>query len=659
LIPANGAPDLSIRTGRRGSENARFSIMRPFGRGAVIFVFGIGIVSGSAASARTIDAPFNRAGPPLVRSGPADEGRRELGLLLRPDALERIRGARAGEEVVLREFPLEAGVSPDLEIHRFELYPADAEIVEAGPGGTETRVPVPDAAFFEGQVAGEPDSRVFLSAFGGSVHGYVQRGDATFAIEPLGRWDQETPEHSVRKLTREEWAALARSWRCEAELRPPAPSREAMLSSAAVADTGQPFAATIAVDTDYELFRRFSSATAERNYVSNELAAVSAIYWRDLKTRIKVGFLRVWTTQADPWSATSPLASLFEVGDYWHAHGAGVSRSTVVFLSGKATGGGVAWISTVCGGDFWDSPDGHWGGGYAVVGNIEGSLSNFHHPAAGSDVWDIEAIAHEMGHNFGSEHTHCYSPPIDECYGGEPGCYSGPNVDPGSGVGTIMSYCHLFGWSEISLKFHSRCVTEQLRPTIVNASSLSPGCMAGGGFSDVPADQIFAAPIATIAAWGIIPGCTATTFCPSQIVTRADMAVFVERSLNVFVPPPNQPQIFSDVPPGAYAYDFIEDLSNRKITNGCGVSTYCPGGSVSRAQLAIFLLRVEHGSSYVPPAATGTVFADVPVNAFAAAWIEQLARESITRGCGSGNYCPNDVVARDQMAAFLVRILHL
>jgi len=80
---------------------------------------------------------------------------------------------------------------------------------------------------------------------------------------------------------------------------------------------------------------------------------------------------------------------------------------------------------------------------------------------------------------------------------------------------------------------------------------------------------------------------------------------------------------------------------------------------VTRAQMAMFLLRAEHGSAYAPPAATGTMFGDVPANAFAAAWIEQLARESITLGCGDGNYCPDQSVPRSQMALFLVRTFHL
>jgi hypothetical protein len=618
------------------------------------------ILFAASASARSIDAPLVRAGPALVPDRSAPDAGRVLGLLLRPDALESLRGARAGEEIVVRGFPLDTATSADLELRRFELYSPTAEIVESGAGGSENQVPVPDAAFFEGRVAGDPESRVFLSASGASVHGYVQRGEDTFAIAPEGGWDRETPGHFIRKLTREEWAALARSWRCDAELRPPSPSREALLSTATVTDTGQPFTATIAVDTDYELYHTTFSgnATAERNYVSNELAAVSAIYWRDLKTRLQVGFLRVWTVSSDPWAATDPLSSLFEVGDYWHAHNA-ASRSAVVFLSGKNTGGGVSWIGTICQGDFWDSNDGHWGGGYAVLGNIGGTITNFQHPAAGSDVWDIEAIAHELGHTFGSVHTHCYSPPIDECYGSEPGCYSGPNIDPGAGAGTIMSYCHLFGWSEISLKFHSRCITEQMRPTILNASVISPACMTGNLFADVPPSAFAASEIYTIAAWGITTGCAPGLFCPFDSVTRAQMAMFIERGLGIYVPPSGSPQIFSDVPPGAFAYDFIEDFSRRGLTNGCAPGLYCANDGVTRAQMAMFLLRAEHGAAYSPPAATGTMFSDVPADSFASAWIEQLGREGITKGCAPGLFCPNVVVPRNQMAQFLVRTFRL
>jgi hypothetical protein len=137
------------------------------------------------------------------------------------------------------------------------------------------------------------------------------------------------------------------------------------------------------------------------------------------------------------------------------------------------------------------------------------------------------------------------------------------------------------------------------------------------------------------------------------------MAAFIERGLGISYPPTGAVQVFGDVPPGAFAYDFIADFSKRGITAGCGNSDYCPVDGVTRAQMAVFLLRAEHGAAYAPPAATGKMFTDVPAGAFAAAWIEQLARESITAGCGSGKYCPDQAVPRSQMAVFLVRTFHL
>jgi hypothetical protein len=117
---------------------------------------------------------------------------------------------------------------------------------------------------------------------------------------------------------------------------------------------------------------------------------------------------------------------------------------------------------------------------------------------------------------------------------------------------------------------------------------------------------------------------------------------------------------FGDVPLGHWAGSWIEQLALEGITAGCGGGNYCPSSPVSRDQMAVFLLRAKHGSSYVPPAATG-VFQDVPTSYWAAAWIEQLALEGITSGCSvtPKNYCPTSPVLRDQMAVFLVRAFNL
>ncbi|MGE5413658.1 MAG: S-layer homology domain-containing protein [Syntrophomonadaceae bacterium] len=111
---------------------------------------------------------------------------------------------------------------------------------------------------------------------------------------------------------------------------------------------------------------------------------------------------------------------------------------------------------------------------------------------------------------------------------------------------------------------------------------------------------------------------------------------------------------FPDVPTSMNFYPFIENLFHNGITGGCAGGNYCPGNSVTRAQMAVFLLKSEHGASYVPPACTGT-FPDVTCPSLFADWIEQLATEGITGCCGGGNYCPDNSVTRRQMAVFLLK----
>ena len=180
---------------------------------------------------------------------------------------------------------------------------------------------------------------------------------------------------------------------------------------------------------------------------------------------------------------------------------------------------------------------------------------------------------------------------------------------------------------------------------------------------------------------------------------------------------------FPDVPTSNQFYAFIENLFHNGITGGCAGGDYCPDNSVTRAQMAVFLLKSKLGAA-VPPPATGTVFADVPASNPFAPWIEQLAgfadhrrlrrrqllpeqpghpgpdgglpaegrarldvrarrraagvfadvdlpvpirqldraasrTRDITGGCGGGNYCPNNPNTRGQMAVFLVKTFGL
>ena len=159
---------------------------------------------------------------------------------------------------------------------------------------------------------------------------------------------------------------------------------------------------------------------------------------------------------------------------------------------------------------------------------------------------------------------------------------------------------------------------------------------------------------------GITGGCSTSplSYCPTSPVTRAQMAIFLEKGIHgSSFSPANVAPTFTDTV-GHFAEDWIEALKTDGVTSGCGSGIYCPDASVTRAQMAVFLLKAKHGSAYAPPAASGR-FSDVPTTYWAAAWIEQLAAEGITSGCAAGVYCPENSVTRDQMAVFLVKAFGL
>jgi hypothetical protein len=111
---------------------------------------------------------------------------------------------------------------------------------------------------------------------------------------------------------------------------------------------------------------------------------------------------------------------------------------------------------------------------------------------------------------------------------------------------------------------------------------------------------------------------------------------------------------FADVPQADTFHDYIESVFRAGIAAGCGGGNYCPVDSVTRAQMAVFLIKAKHGSSYVPPHCSG-VFPDVPCPGQFTDWVERLAVEGVTAGCGGGNYCPDDIVTRRQMSVFLLK----
>jgi len=206
--------------------------------------------------------------------------------------------------------------------------------------------------------------------------------------------------------------------------------------------------------------------------------------------------------------------------------------------------------------------------------------------------------------------------------------------------------------------------------TLNDLEMVNPNSVAGGAgaawfadFLDVPQAHQFHEGVESIFRAGITAGCSLGNYCPAAQVTRAQMAVFLLKAKlgRNYAPVPATGGYFPDVPADSFAAAWIEDLVRRGITAGCGGGNYCPNGIVTRAQMAVFLLKTLFGTQYEPAPATGEVFDDVPFDGFGAAWIEDLYARGVTGGCSSAPllYCPNAPTNRGSMAVFLMRTFGL
>jgi hypothetical protein len=165
-------------------------------------------------------------------------------------------------------------------------------------------------------------------------------------------------------------------------------------------------------------------------------------------------------------------------------------------------------------------------------------------------------------------------------------------------------------------------------------------------FSDIDGSPFYA-DITWMAAEGITGGCGGGRFCPKATVTREQMASFLVRALGL---PSTSIDYFIDDERSAHEAD-INRLAASGITGGCADGRFCPGATVNREQMASFLTRALHLS-----ATTVDFFAD-DADSPHQNDINRLAASGITGGCGTDRYCPAASIVREQMAAFLHRAL--
>ncbi len=170
----------------------------------------------------------------------------------------------------------------------------------------------------------------------------------------------------------------------------------------------------LALETDTELFQQFEDVEKMKTAVAESMAAISAIYQRDFGAELRIVYLAAYPEE-DPWE----YSGIDELQSHWQdpRNGKSTIQRTLTHLLSAQSFYGVGFIDTLC------NPD--WGFG----------RSSFYGVFADdpSDFSDINLVAHELGHNFGSPHTHDYFPPIDRCP-----TFTGELPEGG---GTLMGYC--------------------------------------------------------------------------------------------------------------------------------------------------------------------------------------------------------------------------
>ena len=170
--------------------------------------------------------------------------------------------------------------------------------------------------------------------------------------------------------------------------------------------------------------------------------------------------------------------------------------------------------------------------------------------------------------------------------------------------------------------------------------------------------NVHEASIEIIAAEGITKGCNPPTndkYCPEQTVTRGQMAAFLVRTLGLT--DNGGRNWFVDDGGSVFETD-INRLAAAGITKGCNPpanNRFCPDRSVTRQEMAAFLVRAF---GYHEGGGSDH-FIDDDGSIFEAD-IDKLATAGVTKGCnppGNDRYCPGDKVKRDQMASFLARAM--
>jgi hypothetical protein len=205
----------------------------------------------------------------------------------------------------------------------------------------------------------------------------------------------------------------------------------------------------------------------------------------------------------------------------------------------------------------------------------------------------------------------------------------------------------------------------------MTASPSPTATPAESSFVDVPTDHWAFRYIQALFDAGYVAGCETAPrkYCPEDPMTRAQSSVFVVRGLRGggYVPPAATDQIFEDVPRDRWYSSWVEALYGAGFTSGCAIAPrlFCPDQGHTRAEAAVFFLRMLNGNDFVPPSLQQSLFADVPLDRWYAPWVHEAYQRELIPACeappGSPTtapqlfFCPDEPMTRATGAYAMVQ----
>ncbi len=438
------------------------------------------LASAAVAAAAPVFSRLSDSGTKLLASTYAAGGtllRETPGtalLTIDAQAMSDFRAAGGGTLAV----PDANGGTLELVLEPYELMAPGTSVTYSDATGRHAFTP--DVSLFRGHVAGDPTSSVVLSMAGTGVLATIEQHGERLMLSPAQKVAAGSATPGVHALAPENAEAISQAaarWQCgiNADNEKAYGLRDLDENGLEQGLTTAPQATNLdgtrmqfnaAADCDYEIYgiKFGTNLTAATAYIMTVLGTVNLVYERDLEATLKFTFVNLWTDSNDPYTEPTTSGELSEFASYWAANNGSVPANFKHMISGRPLGGGIAFLDAVC------------GNGYGVSA-IDAVYS---YPTT-TTTWDVNVIAHEMGHNAGSPHTHsCQwrnegripAGTLDSCVAPEGACATYTNHLPPN-KGTIMSYCHLTGGvaNGLRLEFHPVCVS-RMRGVMANCGAI-------------------------------------------------------------------------------------------------------------------------------------------------------------------------------------------